>query len=257
MQYGMWISASSASTQMHRQNVFSNNLANIDTVGFKHDSVSTAARDAVRKEDSLWHLPSNRMLETLAAGVIPMPTRTTSAQGPIETTGNNTDIAIQGKGFLAFPADNDAGIALTRDGRLTIGTDGTLRRATSGEPILSTDGEPITLDRSAALSVSVDGTVLQNNQPVAQLMIVAPPEGTTMRKAGASAFELPAGMTADALTPTAPRVVQGAIEKSTVDPVQAMLGVTSAGRAAQRGIRIAGQFGELMEAAISRLGRVA
>ena len=48
MQYGMWISASAASTQMHRQNVFSNNLANIDTVGFKHDAVSTAARDAVR-----------------------------------------------------------------------------------------------------------------------------------------------------------------------------------------------------------------
>ena len=164
MQYGMYISASAASTQMHRQNVFANNLANIDTTGFKHDTVGLMARDSAREEDSLWHLPSNKMLEKLAAGVMPMATRTTTAQGTVQTTGNDTDIALKGEGYLAVPADNAAGIELTRDGRLTIGSDGTLRRATTGEPVLSQDMEPIVLDRNQTMTVTVDGLVQQGGQ---------------------------------------------------------------------------------------------
>lgn len=256
MQYGLWISASAAATQMHRQNVFSNNLANIDTVGFKHDTVGLQARESARAEDNLFHLPSNRMLEKLAAGVMPMPTRASGAQGSVETTGNNSDIALQGKGYMVVPADNDAGMHLTRDGRLTIGSDGVLRRSTTGEPVLSVDGEPIMLDRSQSMTVTIEGVIQQGGVDVGQLMLVSPPEGTSLLKAGATRFELPAGMTAEALSPAEPRVVQGALEMSTVDPVKAMMQVTAAGRAAQRGIGIAGQFGELMESAISRLGRV-
>ena len=63
-------------------------------------------------------------------------------------------------------------------------------------------------------------------------------------------------MTIDDLIPAQPQVIQGAIEKSTVYPVKSIMQVTSAGRAAQRGIGVAAQFGEIMEAAISRLGRV-
>lgn len=256
MQYGLWISASAAATQMHRQNVFSNNLANIDTVGFKHDTVGLKARESARAEDGLFHLPSNRMLEKLAAGVVPMPTRASSAQGPVETTGNSTDIALQGAGYLAVPADNDAGLALTRDGRLTIGSDGVLRRATSGEPVLGDDGKSIQLDRSQTMTVTIDGTIQQGGNDVARLMLVAPPEGVGLQKAGATRFELPSGMTSEALQAAEPRVIQAALEKSTVDPVKSMMQVTAAGRAAQRGIGIAGQFGEIMNSAISRLGRV-
>jgi len=173
------------------------------------------------------------------------------------STGNDTDIALKGDGFLAVPADNAAGIELTRDGRLTIGSDGTLRRATTGQPVLDQDMEPIVLDRTQTMTVTVDGLVQQGGQTVAALMLVSPPGGTAMRKPGASSFELPGGVTLESLVPAQPRVIQNALESSTVDPVKSMLGVTAAGRAAQRGIRVAGQFGELMESAISRLGRVA
>ena len=65
MQYGLQISTSGILTGMYRTNVLANNLANINTTGFKPDSAFTRQRAVVREEDGVYSLPSNRLLEKL------------------------------------------------------------------------------------------------------------------------------------------------------------------------------------------------
>jgi len=58
MNYGLYLSASGVLTSMYRQDVLANNLANVNTVGYKPDAVATRQRDAARVEDGLAGMPS-------------------------------------------------------------------------------------------------------------------------------------------------------------------------------------------------------
>ncbi|MFG0252977.1 MAG: flagellar basal body protein, partial [Phycisphaerales bacterium JB038] len=69
MNYGLYTSATGVLAGMYRQDVLANNLANVNTTGFKQDFVTFKQRDPARLEDGLLHLDSNQMLEQLGAGV--------------------------------------------------------------------------------------------------------------------------------------------------------------------------------------------
>ena len=117
MNYGLQIAASGVLVQMHRTDVLANNLANIDTVGFKPDWAGALARDPARREDGLLGLPSDALVERLGAGVLAAPTMTSFAQGPIRQTGRDLDAAIRGTGFFVVGGESGpASLRLTRDG---------------------------------------------------------------------------------------------------------------------------------------------
>ena len=65
MNYGFQISSSGLLTALYRQDVYANNMANMDTVGFKPDIPALMQRDAARTEDHLPFAPSDAMLERL------------------------------------------------------------------------------------------------------------------------------------------------------------------------------------------------
>ena len=69
MNYGMYISASGALTSMHRLDALTNNLANVNTVGFKPHTPAVKQRDVARVEDDMPLADSNAMLERLGGGV--------------------------------------------------------------------------------------------------------------------------------------------------------------------------------------------
>ena len=122
MNYGSQLSLSGVLTALHRQDVATNNLANLNTVGFKPEIAMTRQRDVVRAEDGQWALPSDAMIERLGAGVQLAPTLTNFTQGTVAPTGNDLDVAIEGSGFLVVRDATDGAadrIRLTRDGRLT------------------------------------------------------------------------------------------------------------------------------------------
>ena len=135
MSYGIDISTSGVLTALHRQDVLTGNLANLNTAGYKPLIPGVKQRDPVSIEDGVLHLPSNRMLERLGAGVVPAASRIGFAQGPIDQTGNDLDVAIEGDGFFAV-RDGDS-TSLTRDGRLTLNANGQLVLAASGHLVLT------------------------------------------------------------------------------------------------------------------------
>ncbi len=255
MNYGMWISASSVSVNMARQDVLSNNLANVGTAGFKPDSLAVRARDVVRVEDNLPFEDSNTLLERLGAGIMPVPTRTSFTQGPTEQTGRPLDLAIEGTAFLSVENDAAGSTVLTRDGRLAINQRNELVQASTGSPLLSPGGGRVTVDPSATITIRNDGQVLQNGTAVGQLALLDADPGA-LSKFGQGLFVVDAGASGAVRNAESSSIVQGAVEGSAVDPIKAMMGVSAASRSAQGGMRMIGIFNQNLDALINRFGRL-
>lgn len=258
MSYGYSLAASGVLTAMFRQDVAANNLANVETVGFKADNAFTIPREAARVEDRLFDLPSNRLLERLGAGVLLAPTRTSFEQGSLESTGNPLDLAIKGDGFLMVGLDGGNSpehVRLTRDGRLTLNKDGMLVTVTGGHAVLDQNSRPITLDRSQPVEFGGDGTILQNGAAVAQLKFVDVPNRQQLRKVGGNLLA-PTAPGVLSTRPATGEIVGGHVERSSVDPIRAMMAVQSAANAVTSSSRMLSIHDELTGRLINSLGRV-
>ncbi|NRA58680.1 MAG: flagellar hook-basal body protein [Phycisphaerales bacterium] len=261
MQQGMRIAASGAMVAMYRTDVLAANLANVNTVGFKPDSATTQSRLPVRQEDNLGFMPSDPLLEQLGAGVLAGPKRISFNQGPLESTGNDLDLAIEGDGFfmISVQTANGAETRLSRDGRLTRDDLGRLVQSVSGLPVLGPGGSPIqlppgpvTIDHQGAM-YDVDGNQL------AQIAVASLPSTDQLKKLGEGLYAAPPQLLADAnIQPlaTGVRVHQGMVEGSAVDPIRAMMDVTRAGQSVNGNSRMMRYHDQLLDQAINTFARV-
>lgn len=260
MNYGMQLSASGVLTSMYRQDVLSNNLANVDTIGFRHDIVGLTQRDPARIEDALFAMPSNQMLERLGGGVLVAPNRVSTSQGSLDSTGNPLHLAIEGDGYFVVSTGTGSDqerLRLTRDGRLAQDSTGRLVTATDGLPILDTANRPIQLSRAVPFEVDSNGSVRQNGSVVARIQLTSIPNpGDSLQKAGGNLFTVSASVLSSR-RPATGNVVQGVVERSTVDPIKAVMGVQSAAGGVSSNARMIQLFDDLLNRAINTFGRVA
>ncbi len=259
MNYGLQISASGALTALYRQDVLANNLANINTPGFKPDVPAVRARPCVREEDGLSYLPSNKLLERLGGGVQLAPSEIQFDQGPLEDTSNPLDIAIQGDGFFVVRAQTTGSadrLRLTRDGRFTLDSSGRLVMASTGMPVLDTQNRPIEIKGTGKITIGADGQIRQGGAEVARLNLVDMPDRKGLHKAGNSLFVAPAAAMGN-LKPATGTMVQGSREQSAVDEIRAMMDVQEAGRAASANLNMISYQDRMTERAIAQLGRMA
>ncbi len=257
MHQGIYIAASGALNSMYRQDVAANNLANISTPAFKPDQVLVRQRDAVRQEDNLGHLSSSDLLEILGGGVHGQRTHTSYSQGAITTTGNPLDIAIRGDGFFVVRAGKDETgdtLRLTRDGRFTLGPEGLLVNQ-QGMPVLDTSRDEIKLTAGVPVTIDTDGTIRQNGAEVAQLAVLDVPDPQQLRKHGASLFAAPTN-TVNGADQASASIEQFAVEASGVNPVSAIMSVTSAGRAVESNIGMISRYDTLLDRAVNTFARV-
>lgn len=254
----MQISAQGAMAAMYRQDVLTNNLANLNTVGYKPDAPVVRQRDAAVQEDGLFHLPSNDMLEALGNGVTAHRNRVSFDQGAIRQTGNPLDVAIEGEGFFVvqLAADgNTSAQRLTRDGRFNLNAAGELVTVSGGLRVLDNAGTPIALDPSQPVAIDGDGTVRQNGAPLAQLQLVNAPNRESIVKEGDGLFNAPPNVMAS-LFPASGRMIQNAVEEAAVNEIRTMMRITSASGAARRNMQMITYHDRLMDRAINALGRV-
>lgn len=259
MNYGLQISASGALTALYRQDVLANNLANLNTPGFKPDIPCVRARPAVREEDGLPFLPSNDLLERLGGGVQLASPATQFAQGPLESTSNPLDIAIQGDGFFVVRSQTTGSadrLRLTRDGRFTLDGRGRLVMSSTGMPVLDTQNRPIEITGSGKITVGSDGQIRQNGVEVAKLNLVDLPDRSHLRKTGDNLF-VASAETMGSLGPATGTMVQGSREQSAVDEIRAMIDMQDAARAASANLNLISYQDRMTERAIAQLGRLA
>lgn len=256
MNYGLQIAASGVLVNMHRTDVLANNLANMDTVGFKPDYAGAMARDAVRQEDGVLGLPSDRLLERLGAGSLAAPTKTSFAQGPITETGRDLDAAIRGDGFFVVGGQQGPNsLRLTRDGRFTRDSQGRLVATASGLPVLDVRGRPVTIAGGGTVRIDADGTVTRNGETVARMWIGRVADPGRLTKAGANLFASPA-QRPDIATPAQTDVLQGHLEGSNVDEIRTMLDLTAAAQAITANLGMVQYNDRLMDRAVNTLGKV-
>lgn len=132
MNKALWIAKTGLDAQNTRMAVVSNNLANVNTTGFKkgravfQDLIYQTVRQAGAQAAENTQLPSGL---TLGTGVRTVATEKLFHQGNIIQTGNALDVAIEGRGFLQILLP-DGTAAYTRDGSFQINSEGQL--VTSG-----------------------------------------------------------------------------------------------------------------------------
>ena len=126
MDASMWVAKTGLDAQQTRMNVISNNLANVNTTGFKRDRavfedlLYQNIRQAGGQTGANTQAPTGLMLGT---GVRVVATEKQHAQGNMVNTQNPLDVAIAGEGFFQI-AQPDGTIGYTRDGNFKLSNTG-------------------------------------------------------------------------------------------------------------------------------------
>ena len=145
MDRALYIAMTGAKHNMLAQTNHANNMANLNTTGFRAD-FEQARSMGVYYGDGL-PTRAYAMTESPAADF---------TSGPMNVTGNELDVAIQGAGFIAVQAP-DGTEAYTRAGNLSIDVTGMLRTA-NGLPVLG-GGGPINVPENEKVQIGADGTI--------------------------------------------------------------------------------------------------
>jgi flagellar basal-body rod protein FlgF len=212
----IYLSMAGAKMNMQRQDVLSNNLANVSTAGFRAELQATRAVP-VRGDGATTRVYA---LETTVGY--------DDSAGPMQFTGRGLDVAAQGKSWFAVQA-LDGTQAYTRAGSFTLTPEGVM--TTQGGLQVMGDGGPITIPPGSTPAIAQDGTVSAkqaNGQQttVGKLKLVTPTE--TMVRGEDGLFRSPTGNDLD--TDATARVQDGALEGSNVNPIETMVAMIAAAR---------------------------
>jgi flagellar basal-body rod protein FlgF len=200
----------------HELDIVANNIANIDTTGFKADNALFSQYLMPHASDGQFTGKDRDVsFVTDRGGWIDF------SPGAIQRTGNPLDVAIDGNAYLAVQTPR--GVRYTRNGALQTNATGQLV-TDEGYPVLGDNG-PITFqsgDHNVIISPTGIITVRNGSDPSdaprGTLRLVSFAQQSQLQKDGGSMFSAPAGVNPIA-PPQGTRVVQGAIEKSNVNPV--------------------------------------
>jgi flagellar basal-body rod protein FlgF len=216
----IYTAASGAKHILEQQATTSNNLANVNTTGFRAQ-LDVFRAVPVQSEG----LPTRAFVlnSTAAADFTP---------GALQITGRDLDVAIKGQGWFAVQMP-DGTEAYTRNGSLQASQNGLL--TTAGGATIAGEGGPITIPPDVTVTVGGDGTISTistTDQPAAanilgRLKLVNPPADNLVR-GDDGLFRLKDGGTAQA--DPAVSVAGGALEGSNVSAVDSMVNMISLAR---------------------------
>jgi flagellar basal-body rod protein FlgF len=233
--------------------VVANNIANVNTTGFKADNAVFQEYLMPVARENRFNPPDRRLSFVEDRGIWH-----DFSQGSLRPTGGPLDVAIDGDGYLVV--QTAAGERYTRNGALQINAQGQL--VTSDGSLVMGDNGPITFqqtDHSIAISpdgrVSVtEGNDTQNDSLRGKLRLVSFAAPQQLLKDGINNFSAPAGMTPQPVRN--PRLIQGSVEASNVNAVGEMTRMIEITRTYTQIATLLQQQGELRKTAIERLAEV-
>ena len=197
----------SAQTALRRQlEVVANNLANMNTTGFKREKMLFTP-----------FIPAQTTIAAMKGGrpvfVEDKATVFDVSPGRLETTAAPLDLAMRSDGY--FVVETPQGTRYTRDGQLHVNDQGQLVTA-AGHAVMGSGDVPIALDpTSTQISVAADGTISSEIGDVGRLRIVRFADAGNLRSAGSGLW----GSEEAPLDVERPEVVQGMLERSNVEPI--------------------------------------
>ena len=238
MDAAMWVAKTGLDAQQMRMNVISNNLANVNTTGFKRDRavfedlLYQNVRQAGGQTDANSQAPTGLMLGT---GVRVVATEKLHGQGNMVNSQNPLDVAIAGEGFFQI-AQADGTIAYTRDGNFKLSSTGQVVNSNGAllQPAITipATASSVTFGRDGTVTVELS-TGGQQALGQIQLARFANPAG--LQSMGQNLMkETPASGTPQVLKPGqtgAGTLMQGTLEASNVNVVEEMVNMIETQRA--------------------------
>ena len=230
MIYGLYLSASGVISSAHRQDVIANNLANVETTGFKRALALVQQRPPESIESGRVN-DSNRLLDGIGGGLFLSPTALDLSQGSIERSDSPLHVAIFGRGYFAVNDGNET--RLTRNGNFMLDRVGNLILADGrgGQRVLDARQQPIRLDvtRLGQTRVAPDGSIIVDGVPAGQIGVFEVDDPAALLPAGDTTLRR--DPTAGAMRPAREASIQaGFLETANVDPASELTRLLDAQR---------------------------
>jgi flagellar basal-body rod protein FlgF len=226
--------------------VVANNVANVDTNGFKRRSTVFQEYIMPKARHEEFNGTDQRMSYVWDKG-----TALNYSAGALERTGNPLDVAIQGDPMFAVRAPG--GERYTRNGSLGINAKGEL--VNSDGHVMVTDQGSLTISSTETdIKIAQDGSITTSNGPRGKLKLVKVPNPQVLQNEGQNLFSSPAPLQAAESKDF--RLAVGEVEKSNVKAVQEISRLMEISRAYQSVSSLMQRTDELRRNAISRLADV-
>lgn len=259
MQQSMYSALFGALTNEFRLNNIANNLANVNTNGYK--------RDVLAYQDTFVQLPFDMVMEPLMSlkseKLFPEPmnmartriatSKTDYSQGSLKYTGNPLDLAIAGEGF--FKVNTPDGDFFTRNGHFTVSNTGNIVTP-QGFTVLGAGGAEINIPAATKdVQVVGDGTVYADGVAIGQLQVSTIDDLTALEKKGHNLYKLRDGATATEQEATGFTVEQGSLEAANVEVVYEMVNMIEAQRQFEAYQKVMQTTDSLDKEATTRVGK--
>ena len=250
MQNGYYASTGAMVTQFNRLDVISNNLANVNTVGFKRDDVVIGDFKRIYQdfqEDMPIKNHTKEAAKFLNASIDRVPQVSEQyiefKQGGLKATGNQLDFALK-RADAFFMVETPQGVRLTQNGSFVINNDGILATK-EGYPVLPANffqnRQYIQVEPNSTFTVDKSGNIHSANLaeglgegeiPLTKLFIAQSDDIKSLTKEGSNLFKFDDIEDINDLQ-NADVVAQGFLEMSNINPVHEMVGLIEAHRMVQ------------------------
>lgn len=256
----MYVAASGAIAAGKRLDTITNNLANINTPGFKMDQLvfetilaqSVNAPPASGDPSSLNNKPARQSEYVVATDIY-----TDHSQGPIKETGAPLDIALMGDGFISVMTYD--GERYTRAGNLKIGQDGALVTAEGHIVLDQTDraiyvnSSYVTIDNDGNVWLTDNADYIQTPELAGRLKLVEFVKPNNLQKQGDGLYK--ASNPGEAMSAQDTKVIQGSLESSNVNMIREMTGIIQNQRLAQAFTKVIQTSDQMTGTMLNRVAR--
>lgn len=247
MTRGIYTIASGGVAALARLDAATQNLANVNTAGYKGDRIAFALKPLTAGPRAT----VDPVLGRTAAQIVEASDVRDFSQGPVRTTGNALDVAIQGDGF--FVAQTAHGPRYTRQG--TFQRDGEGYLVTGGGERVQGDSGDIRLG-TGEVAIGEDGSVNVDGASVGTLKVVSFGDNPALVPEGSGLFAAAPGAVPKPLDPGQATLVPGAVEGANVDAVRGMIELVDVSRAFESYMHAMSRLDEITQRSINDVGRV-
>lgn len=273
---GLYTAASGMITEQARTDTIANNLANVNTSGYKRDVAVNEEFSAMLlrriNDDNAQDdgkMPNLQNVDAARNYFVPgidgsAPTvgelgrgsriaeiAVDREQGALENTGNNLDLAITGDGY--FLINTSQGIRYTRDGNFYRSAAGQLVTA-NNQAVLGINGRPINIPPDAVeINIGADGTVDANGQNVGRIQLASFADRRALLKEGNNLYRPQNGAQPQQATGS---IQQGFLERSNVNVAKEMVELITNYRTYEADSKALTTQDSLLDKAVNDVGRV-
>lgn len=256
MNRGIYTSAIGMMTQMNNMDVITNNIANVDTTGFKKDS--TIVQSFSEELMKIFDDPSQRLIKTdntlgkVSLGNFVTEVSTDFSKGSIEKTEGTYDLAINGDGFFVIQTKNQDGTTTekyTRDGSFTVNSNNELVTK-EGNYVLGENG--IITIPNGSITISENGYIYSNGEFVDRLKLVDFENKESLRKYGDNLYNKIDESVEKAFTGS---VIQNHVETSNVNIVNEMVKMINVSRVYELNQKMVQTHDSILGKAVSEIAK--